>query len=162
MRTAGRPTAGLPERILERARAEAVEGLVECVLTARLPQNHGYAKLSWRDGDHVHAVLLHRAAWTALRGPIPGGMTIHHRCHVRLCVNVDHMELVPHAINARMNREALADPNELRPDRCVNGHGPEDWYPAPEPRHPGRHRCRKCTRIAVAKWEASRQCPATS
>lgn len=43
----------------------------------------------------------HRAAYEREHGPVPGGYTLDHLCRVRLCVAVDHLEAVPHAINVR-------------------------------------------------------------
>lgn len=49
---------------------------------------YGVAKVSGR------CELLHRVIWIAKLGPIEGELTIDHLCHVRHCLNVEHMELV--------------------------------------------------------------------
>lgn len=46
----------------------------------------GYPE-SW-DGEHVYYV--HRRRYEAAHGPL-GKLTIHHRCHQRACINVEHM-----------------------------------------------------------------------
>lgn len=54
--------------------------------------SNGYGK-AW---DRVlgQNALAHRAAWEAVHGSIPPGMHVHHRCKNRLCVNVEHLELL--------------------------------------------------------------------
>lgn len=42
---------------------------------------------------HVHG-MAHRWAWQWANGPIPEGMQVHHVCHIRLCVNPDHLSAV--------------------------------------------------------------------
>ena len=44
--------------------------------------------------------MQHRVAWENVNGIIPSDMTIDHLCRVRLCHNVDHMELVSRSTNA--------------------------------------------------------------
>jgi hypothetical protein len=38
--------------------------------------------------------FVHRLGWKQLRGPIPNGMELHHRCGVHACWNPDHLQLV--------------------------------------------------------------------
>lgn len=40
-----------------------------------------------------HLVLVHRAVWEAIKGPIPEGMEIGRTCRNSLCIQVDHMFL---------------------------------------------------------------------
>src|SRR4029450_8907535 len=39
----------------------------------------------------------HRLGWIWLRGPIPDGMELHHRCGVHACWNREHLKIVTHA-----------------------------------------------------------------
>ena len=63
----------------------------------------------------------HRLGWKLLRGPIPGGMELHHRCGVYACWNPDHLQVVTHAENLafrRKPRRATARPkraSDLKP-----------------------------------------------
>jgi hypothetical protein len=54
----------------------------------------------------------HRLGWKLLRGPIPAGKELHHRCGVYACWNPDHLEPVTHAENQR----------HLRKTHCKHGH----------------------------------------
>ena len=55
-------------------------------------------------GEHV-VVPVHRVAYELFIGPIPEGCEIDHLCNNKPCVNPDHLEAVPHRVNAR-RREA--------------------------------------------------------
>jgi hypothetical protein len=49
----------------------------------------------------VTTTTAHRAVWFAVYGPIPGGFQIDHLCRNRLCINIDHLELVTPRENTR-------------------------------------------------------------
>lgn len=51
-------------------------------------------------------VLAHRYAWERERGPIPEGLHVDHVCHVRSCVNVEHLRLATPAQNT-YNRQGV-------------------------------------------------------
>lgn len=59
------------------------------------PLFEGYGRIKL----HGKAWPAHRMAWTMLRGPIPEGMQIDHKCRTRACVNPDHLQTVTHALN---------------------------------------------------------------
>jgi hypothetical protein len=48
----------------------------------------------------------HRLGWKLLRGAIPEGMELHHRCGVYACWNPDHLQIVTHAENLAYRRKA--------------------------------------------------------
>lgn len=62
----------------------------DCIEWQQSCQRSGYGQ-TW-DGKTV--VYAHRVAYEREHGPIPEGMTVHHRCNNRKCVNVEHMELL--------------------------------------------------------------------
>lgn len=43
----------------------------------------------------------HRFAYTEVKGEIPEGMVVDHRCRVKLCVNPDHLQVVTVALNGQ-------------------------------------------------------------
>ena len=62
-------------------------------------------------------VLAHRAAWVAVNGQVPLGMTIDHMCKERRCVNPDHLRLLPNYENARRT-----DGHDWPLGYCIHGH----------------------------------------
>lgn len=74
-------------------------------------QSSGYGSVS--DGNGGSA-LAHRVAWETANGPIPNGLTVDHLCRNKLCVNVDHMELVTRGENAARAHRAKT--------HCPRGH----------------------------------------
>ena len=92
-----------------------------CTLWEGAVQSNGYGSVTNGRGG---SMLAHRKAWEAAHGPIPAGMTIDHLCRQKLCVNVDHLEVVTLRENVQ---RALAHQRELRRGsdghvRCVNDH----------------------------------------
>lgn len=51
-------------------------------------------------------VAVHLVLWTNENGYIPGRKTLDHICRQRLCVNLDHLEMVTMKENARRRDEA--------------------------------------------------------
>lgn len=80
---------------------------------------HGYAIFSYvrKQGEKAVSFSAARWLWKRVRGPIPDGMTIEHDCHTkhpsciggitcthRLCVNLEHLRLVPAPENTSLGR----------------------------------------------------------
>lgn len=52
----------------------------------------------------------HRYVYELLRGPIPAGMVLHHRCENRRCVNPAHLEPLTNTENIRRSRLTTITP----------------------------------------------------
>jgi len=116
--------------------------------TAQLTSGYGQFAVN-RIG---HKRGAHRLAYTLLVGPIPDGMELDHLCRNRSCVNPDHLDPVPRAVN----QERIPDPLRMRPGAmppwattgknvtgfCKHGHEytPDNTYTYPD----GRTECRIC------------------
>jgi hypothetical protein len=57
----------------------------------------------------------YRAVWRHVRGALPEGMQLDHRCRVRACVNVDHLEPVTPQENLRRRDVAYRYEKECGP-----------------------------------------------
>lgn len=80
---------------------EKVERTDACWLWQGHRNHKGYGYISV-NRRHVGA---HRVAYEMARGvPVPAGLEIDHLCHVRHCVNPDHLEAVTHMENLRRVR----------------------------------------------------------
>ena len=92
-----------------------------------------------RDGEK-RVFLVHREAWTILRGPIPDGLVIDHLCRNRRCMNPAHMEPVTLGENVLRGEGICAQ--RKRATHCKHGHEftPENTYR----RQNGHRGCRKC------------------
>jgi len=83
----------------------------------------GYGTISWNSKSWV----VHRAMWTAKRGPIPDDddWTLDHLCVNRRCVNVKHLEVVTRTENS-LRGGGLARAHGRARQRsaisCRNGH----------------------------------------
>ena len=52
---------------------------------------------------HHGPMLVHRFVWETLRGPIPAGMVVHHRCETPPCCNPEHLELMTRSDHSSMH-----------------------------------------------------------
>ena len=65
----------------------------------------GYPRMSL-DGQ---TVAVHRVVATNVFGYIPRSRQVDHKCRNRMCVNPDHLEVVPHKINMKRRDQAQAE-----------------------------------------------------
>lgn len=112
----------IPDRAAQRALTRyTVDGETGCHISTYSCGSHGYAQVGWQvtPGEiRVRSTTTaHRAAWTAIHGTIPAGMTIDHLCKNRRCVNVDHLRMLTNYENARRTHG-----RDWPLGQCVNGH----------------------------------------
>lgn len=102
-----------------------------------------------------HAVLVHRAMYELIVGPIPDGLELDHLCKVTACCNPAHLEPVTRRVN--MDRSTFQQRKvEARRalTHCRNGH--EYTERNTHTTRLGRRRCRACSAAwARAKAMAS-------
>lgn len=84
-------------------RAKGPDGCWPFMGAARNKQGHGAVGLPCTRPQKVG--LAHRLAWTILRGPIPAGMLVLHKCDNPPCCNPSHLYVGTHADNSRDMRE---------------------------------------------------------
>jgi HNH endonuclease len=105
-----------------------------------------------------HGVLAHRFAYECVHGPIPLGLQIDHLCHVRGCVNPDHLEAVTPQENVRRSARG-------NPQFCPRGHPYDEanteWRPRSNCPAGRSRRCRICHREVQLKryYRSSRATP---
>lgn len=90
----------LPDWLLDRLAPEPNTG---CWLWTGSDSGNGYGKVSVA-GFYE---MAHRLIYMILVGPIPDGMHLDHRCRVRRCCNVDHLEPVTPRENTRRGNAVL-------------------------------------------------------
>lgn len=104
----------LPVLIFRRARVDEATG---CWVWTGAKNALGYG-LACKPG-FKRTFRAHRVAYELLRGPIPDGLVIDHKCRNPSCVNPDHLEPVTQGENVKRGRAGWQ--NKIK-THCVNGH----------------------------------------
>lgn len=143
-----------PERWAARIYADTVD-VDGCWVWTKGRDRKGYGRFSAHIDGVRRLFSAHRAAWLALRGPIPYPLVPDHLCRNRACCNPDHMELVTIRVNTQ--RAALVGTMGA-PRRGCRVHGYEDGYlfrPAGTPYETWI--CRVCKRRRSAEYKQRRR-----
>lgn len=77
-----------------------------CWLWTGAKNNRGYGRFnsSRTNGRAGQQWYAHVWAWTQVNGPVPEGLTLHHRCGIVNCVNPDHLEPLTLQANASIGK----------------------------------------------------------
>lgn len=141
----------VPERVALRALERVEKQPDGCWISLYSVASHGYSQIGWQDGTARHVVLGHRAAWVAVHGQVPLGMTIDHVCKVRRCVNPAHLRLLPNFENARR-----INGKDWPIGTCRRGHTADQLVPITRRTKSGAKRtgvtCGECMRISRQKY----------
>lgn len=89
----------------DEAFAAGLERSGECIIWTGCEGNNGYGMITVDSRTRG----VHRFAWERANGPIPDGLTIDHTCHVRKCVNLDHLRLATRQHQAENKAGARVD-----------------------------------------------------
>lgn len=117
-----------------------------CWLWTGHVNNAGYGMLT-RRAVSKSPMLAHRFMFSVVRGPIPHGAEIDHKCRTRCCVNPDHLEAVSRLENVR--RAVPFRPGPYK-QTCPKGHpySGENLMIKSN----GRRHCRECSRAQFKSW----------
>lgn len=89
-----------------------VEKTESCWFWTAAKNQNGYG-VFWPGGKPVRNVLAHRFSWQLVKGDVPDGMHVLHRCDTPDCVNPAHLFLGTHGDNmvdmAYKGRQAKGD-----------------------------------------------------
>lgn len=149
----------IPERVARRALERADKLPNGCRISRYSVASHGYAQIGWAESGRTFMVLAHRAAWVAVNGQMPLGMTLDHTCKERRCVNPEHLRTLPNYENARR-----VGGMDWPLGTCANGHPHGDLEPVTRRTKSGARRvgrrCRTCNLAAQARYRARKRASA--
>ena len=138
----------LPAPIAAKIRVDPATG---CWLWTGAIAKDGYGTCNWPPVKRGTSWRAHRLVWTLLKGPIPPGMPLDHRCHVLACVFPGHLQIATIAENNARRRSN----GRQNTDRCRNGH---PWVEANIYTKPsGVRGCRRCIQEQTARRVATGQ-----
>jgi hypothetical protein len=138
---------GLPERFWSKVEVRDC-GYESLCLVWTGGNSDGYGRF-WLNGKHQAA---HRVAYEAVKGPIPEGLELDHRCRTHACVNWDHTEPVTGHENT-LRGEGPAAVN-ARKTHCPKGHPYDEANTYHQPwRNTTIRQCRECHRARQREYK---------
>lgn len=120
------PSAREPKPTVEERFWSYVDKSGECWVWTSSQKTGGYGALRI-GGRHGKSEAAHRLSWEWANGrTIPEGLMIDHKCHNRLCVKPDHLQLA----NNKLNMENLSGAQKRNPSgvRGVYKRGENKWH----------------------------------
>lgn len=129
-------------RFLEKC--DRPEGVGACWVWLCQKNGDGYGVFKVA-GTYMRA---YRYAYERMRGPVPDGLELDHKCRRRDCVNPFHLEAVTHAENIRRGNAGAH--NRIK-THCRNGHA----FSGDNLRldRNGRRVCKACMRVHQQNWK---------
>lgn len=100
--------------------------------------NSGYGQVEVGTRDSRQVWLGHRLAFYLANGYLPEN--VHHRCHVKACVNPNHLEALTAAEHTQEHNPPKSE--------CVNGHSFDDPANVYVRKDTGMRQCLACRREA--------------
>jgi hypothetical protein len=92
----------------------------ECLLWTGRTSSDGYSRLWLTVDGRALSINAYRAAWIVHRGIIPEGLVLDHLCRNRLCINLDHLEIVTNRTNLLRGVNQVAE--NASKTHCKHGH----------------------------------------
>ena len=86
----------------------------QCAVWTGASKSNGYGVVTYKNTQ----TTVHRVMYLLTRGGIDPHRDVHHTCRNRACINPEHLALVTHKENLRLDKEARAT--------CRNGHPWDD------------------------------------
>ncbi len=103
-------------------------------------------------------VRAHRFVWQALRGDVPQGLVLCHRCDTPACVNPDHLFTGTQADRDAAQKGRLHNRFQQEKTHCARGHAFDDKNTIKILSSAGQRRmCRKCQTINMRVWRKKRR-----
>lgn len=93
-----------------------------CIFWQGHKTTNGYGNFRWTTNPKDPKMLAHRAAWIFMRGPIPKGLMVLHKCDNRDCINPNHLFLGTQTDNMRDAAAKGRLPGPPRREKCRKGH----------------------------------------
>lgn len=93
--------------------SELIDTSTDCWIWAGAKNNANYGMFHFEGKTR----LAHRASWEMSNGAIPDGLDIDHVCHVRLCVNPEHLR----AVTRKQNLENAVGPDRNNKSSGIRG-----------------------------------------